>query len=235
MVDIHIHVIPDVDDGAENIEDSLSMLQTAQMQGVTSVIATPHNSAFDYGFEEVRREFARLQSAVQERQIPVRLGLGAEILCFESDMNMIIKLLGNGTYPTMNGTRYVLAEFFPNASKRAFFYCLRRLQQAGYLPIIAHAERYHNFDLESARELHAEGFLIQMNVYSVKQENYDRIRRRARSLLENRLVDFIGSDSHGMGHRPPAYTPGVDYMINHYDRAYLDSILEGNPASFLRA
>jgi hypothetical protein len=99
----------------------------------------------------------------------------------------------------------------------------------------SHAERYHNFDLESARELHGEGFLIQMNVYSVKQENYDRIRKRARSLLENRLVDFIGSDSHGMGHRPPAYTPGVDYMLHHYDRAYLDSILQGNPASLLHA
>lgn len=235
MVDIHIHVIPDVDDGAENLEDSLRMLHTAHTQGVTSVIATPHNSAFDYGMEEVRREFAHLQAAVLDQHLPIRLGLGSEILCFESDMNMIIKLLGNGTYPTMNGTRYVLAEFFPNASKRAFTYCLRRLQQAGYLPIIAHAERYHNFDLETARELHEMGILIQMNVYSVKQENYDRIRKRARSLLENRLVDFIGSDSHGMGHRPPAYTPGIEYMVRHYDRAYMDSILQGNPVSLLHA
>ena len=216
MVDIHIHVIPGIDDGSGSLEESLSMLRIAAAQGVTSVIATPHSSAFDFGYDQVFREHAALLSAVSEQKIPVRIFLGAEILCYESDMDEIIHYLQNGIYPTLNRTRYVLAEFFPNAAKKAIYYCLRRLQEAGFIPVLAHAERYHK-------------------VYSVKQENYDRIKKRARKYLEHRLVDFVGSDAHGMMHRPPSYTPGIEYLYSNYERAYVDMILQDNAATLLKA
>ena len=235
MVDIHIHVIPGIDDGSGSLEESLSMLRIAAAQGVTSVIATPHSSAFDFGYDQVFREHAALQSAVSEQKIPVRIFLGTEILCYESDMDEIIHYLQNGIYPTLNRTRYVLAEFFPNAAKKAIYYCLRRLQEAGFIPVLAHAERYHNLDLKSAIELHSEGVLIQINVYSVKQEDYDRIKKRARKYLEHRLVDFVGSDAHGMMHRPPSYTPGIEYLYSNYERAYVDMILQDNAATLLKA
>ena len=235
MVDIHIHVIPGIDDGSGSLEESLSMLRIAAAQGVTSVIATPHSSAFDFGYDQVFREHVALQSAVSEQKIPVRISLGTEILCYESDMDEIIHYLQNGIYPTLNRTRYVLAEFFPNAAKKAIYYCLRRLQEAGFIPVLAHAERYHNLDLKSAIELHSEGVLIQINVYSVKQEDYDRIKKRARKYLEHRLVDFVGSDAHGMMHRPPSYTPGIEYLYSNYERAYVDMILQDNAATLLKA
>lgn len=234
MIDIHIHVIPDLDDGADTIEESLAMLRLAVRQGVTAVCATPHSSAFDFGYDKAVREFADLQRAVLAQKIPVRILPGCEILCYESDMDEIIRYLQLGIYPTLNNTRYVLAEFFPNASKKAICYCARRLQEAGYIPVIAHAERYHYFDLESACELHREGTLLQMNVYSVKEESYDRIRKRVHRLLEKRLIDFAGSDAHGMRHRPPSYLQGIDYLYNHYDPSYVDSILQDNPASLLK-
>ena len=212
MVDIHIHVIPGIDDGSDNIEESLSMLRIAAAQGVTSVVATPHSSAFDFGYDQVLRAYADLQNAVSEQKIPVRVLLGAEILCYESDMDEVIHYLQMGIYPTLNRTRYV-----------------------GFIPVLAHAERYHNFDLESACELHSEGILIQINVYSVKQENYDRIKKRVRSLLEHHLVDFVGSDAHGMQHRPPSYTPGAEYMYENYDRFYVDRILQDNAVKLLQA
>ena len=235
MVDIHIHVIPGIDDGSDNLEESLSMLRIAAAQGVTSVVATPHSSAFDFGYDQVLREYEALKSAVSEEKIPVRILLGTEILCYESDMDEIIHYLQNGIYPTLNRTRYVLAEFFPNAANKAIYYCLRRLQEAGFIPVLAHAERYHNFDLESAIELHSEGVLIQINVYSVRQENYDRIKKRARKLLEHQLVDFVGSDAHGMQHRPPSYTTGVEYMYMNYERNYVDRILQDNAIKLLQA
>lgn len=235
MIDIHIHVIPDIDDGSQSIEESLDMLRLAAGQGVTSVIATPHSSAFDFGSETVREQYESLLRAVSDENIPVEIFIGAEILCYESDMDEIIRYLQNGIYPTLNGTKYVLAEFFPNASKKAIFYCLHRLQEAGYIPVMAHAERYHNFDLESALTLHAEGVLIQMNVYSVEEESYDRIKNRVRRLLDHKLVDFAGSDAHGMHHRPPAYTAGVNYLYRQYDREYVDKILQYNAAELLHA
>lgn len=235
MVDIHIHVIPDIDDGSDNLEESLNMLRLAAAQGVTSVIATPHSSAFDFGYDKVRKEYAGLLSAVSEERIPVRILLGAEILCYESDMDEIIHYLQMGIYPTLNNTRYVLAEFFPNASKKAIEYCLYRLIEAEYIPVLAHAERYHNFDLESADRLHREGVLIQMNVYSVREESYDRIKKRVRKLLDQQLVDFAGSDAHGMQHRPPSYTPGMEYMYGNYEHTYVDKILQDNAVTLLHA
>ena len=116
MVDIHIHVIPGIDDGSDNIEESLSMLRIAAAQGVTSVVATPHSSAFDFGYDQVLRAYADLQNAVSEQKIPVRVLLGAEILCYESDMDEVIHYLQMGIYPTLNRTRYVLAEFDPHAT-----------------------------------------------------------------------------------------------------------------------
>lgn len=233
MIDIHIHVIPEVDDGADHIEEAMEMIDIAARQGVDAFIATPHSSAFDFEPNNVRRQYNLLRGSAARRKKPVQICMGAEILCFESDMDEILHLLRNGAYPTMNGTRYVLAEFFPNVARKAVIYCLHRLQEAGYIPIIAHAERYQNVDIETARRLHEEGIPIQVNVYSVKKESYARIRDQVRGLLANRLVDFIGSDAHGVKRRPPLYTSGVEYMYRTYDRSYIDSILQGNPQSLL--
>lgn len=235
MVDIHIHVIPDVDDGSDNMEDSLCMVRIAANQGFTSLIATPHSSAYDFGSQKVLEKYNSLRKTLSDQKIAVQVGLGCEILCYESDMDEIIPLLENGTYPTMNGTRYVLAEFFPNASRRAIIYCLGRLQEAGYYPIMAHAERYKYLDIETAKMLHGQGVLIQMNLYSVSEEGYERIRRRVRGLLENRLIDFAGSDGHSMSHRPPSYAKGVEYLYKTYDRAYVDDILQENAVRLLGA
>lgn len=233
MIDIHIHLIPDIDDGADDLKESLSMLRIAASQGVTAMIATPHSSAFDFGFDKVRREYASLLHAVSEQRIPVQIRLGSEILCYESDMDQIIHYLQIGIYPTLNGTRYVLVEFFPNAAQKAIIYCLHRLLEADYIPVLAHAERYHNLDLDSATKLHQEGVLIQTNVYSVEEEDYDRIKKRARRLLEYHLVDFAGSDAHGLTHRPPSYKAGINYMYRTYDRAYVDQILQENASTLL--
>ena len=150
MIDIHIHVIPEVDDGADHIEEAMEMIDIAARQGVDAFIATPHSSAFDFEPNNVRRQYNLLRGSAARRKKPVQICMGAEILCFESDMDEILHLLRNGAYPTMNGTRYVLAEFFSNASRNAIIYCLHRFLEAGYCPIMAHAERYRNLDLQTA-------------------------------------------------------------------------------------
>ena len=233
MIDIHMHVIPGVDDGSGSMEESLTMLRSAAAQGVTAVMATPHSFALYKNSRSVRERFEALCKAVRKEGLPVQLYYGTEIDCWPDEMTKIISLLQDGILPTMNGTEYVLAEFDPNDQAADAMYCLKQLQEGGYRPIVAHAERYHFVNQHIAKEMQDNGFLIQCNVYSFAKEKNTRIRERANMLLQNRLVSLAGSDGHRINHRPPLYTEGIEYLYSTYDKSYADNILERNPRKLL--
>lgn len=229
MIDIHSHIIPGVDDGSRSIEESLRMLRSAVRQGVTSIIATSHSDAFRFNAELVNIKYKLLQEAVKENGIPITLGFGTELYCSVRFIEENLELLKSGTFPTMNGTDYVLAEFSTGVSEEDAVYCLTRLQEGGYRPILAHAERCAFIDEHAAEHLRERGILFQINVYSVKEESDRNIRNRANMLLRKGLADFAGSDAHRMIHRPPAYTEGIKHMYSEYDRDYIDKVLIHNP------
>ena len=233
MIDIHMHVIPGVDDGSGSMEESLTMLRSAAAQGVTTIVATPHSFALYKNSQVVRERFEALRKAVRKECLPVQLYYGTEIDCWPDEMTKIISLLQEGILPTMNGTEYVLAEFDPNDQAADAMYCLKQLQEGGYRPIVAHAERYQFVNQYIAKEMHDNGFLIQCNVYSIAEEKNSRTRELANMLLQNRLVSLTGSDGHRMNHRPPLYAKGIEYLYNTYDKSYADSILEINARKML--
>ena len=102
MIDIHMHVIPGVDDGSRTMEESLDLLRCAQSQGITSVIATSHSAAFDHGrSNRVFAQLKRLQHAAEKEGLAVDLYPGAEILCFRHNVDDAIAKLQRGTYPTL--------------------------------------------------------------------------------------------------------------------------------------
>ena len=234
MIDIHMHVIPGVDDGSRTMEESLDLLRCAQSQGITSVIATSHSAAFDHGrSNRVFAQLKRLQHAAEKEGIAVDLYPGAEILCFRHNVDDAIAKLQRGTYPTLNRTRYMLLEFFPDECEEDACYCIDRILQAGYHPVLAHAERCDFVNEQSVKILRAAGVTVQINVYSVFEEHSAPIRSRAHMLLRNRLVDFTGSDAHRIDHRPPSCVKGIDYLYRTCDRDYVDRILTGNAGRLL--
>ena len=229
MVDIHMHVTPFVDDGSRSIKESLEMLRLAGTQGVTAVIATPHGGAFDSGYSElVRSRFVDLMNAARDEIPSMRLYFGAEIFCSRYMIEKVISKLGRGVYPTMNGTKYVLSEFSTIEDEEDAVYCLQMLQEAGYFPVLAHAERCGFVNERSALRLREMNVLFQINLYSVRQERSDTIRERANLLLRSRFVDVTGTDAHRMDHRPPVFGEGIKYLYENYDRDYIDLILSGN-------
>ena len=229
MIDIHMHVIPVVDDGARSLKESLEMLRIAAAQGITAVVATSHGEAFDRGYSElVRRRFDELVKAAGEEIPSMQLYFGAEIFCSRYIIEKDISKLQRGVYPALNETKYVLSEFSPWEAEEDAVYCLRRLQEAGYYPVMAHAERCDFVNERSARRLREMGILMQINIYSVREERSDRIRERANMLLSSRYVDFTGSDAHRMNHRSPSVSVGIKYLYENYDRDYVDLILSGN-------
>ena len=234
ITDIHTHIIPGVDDGAADIDESIELIRREIDQGVTCIFATSHNSAYDDDPANVTAAYKMLRSKVAELKLPVEIYRGCEILCYPEDMDDIILNLKRGVYPTMNKTRYVLIEFEPYLYPvEDALYCIKRLGGVGYVPITAHAERYDLTTTESAALMKDNGALIQINAYSVESERSDKIKGLANDLLQKGLVDFIGSDCHRLDHRPPVLQSGIEAVRRMCPEDYADAILCGNALRYL--
>lgn len=203
MYDIHMHLLPGVDDGAATPEMSLEMIRRAQAEGIRAIIATPHSGCASQ--TETRIAVSRLKNAMARESVEMPIYLGCEVACSPRYMDSIIARLRFGDFLTLNGTEYVLTEFFPYILPEDAGVCLARLLEAGYRPVIAHAERYSSLAVDEAffDHWHQRGCLIQCNTYSFAQESNPAIVRAARGLLEHGLVDFLGTDAHRSNHRPP--------------------------------
>lgn len=228
IVDIHMHVVPGYDDGSESIEESLEMLRLAEAQGVTDVFCTSHNGYSNEDGEQYRDSFARLEKAVKEKNINIRLHKGCEIRCAAEYMDDIIYGLNNGVFSTLGNSKYVLTELYPDAKPSEALTIIKVLTEHGYKPIIAHMERNYNITSLMVRLLIQSGALIQVNAYSFADEADDGIRERAQELLRNKYVHFIGSDAHRMDCRPPRIASGVQYILENSDAEYATQIVNGN-------
>lgn len=236
ITDIHMHIIPGVDDGSSSMEESLKEIRMSAVQGVGAIFATPHSWAIEDDPKKMLKRFQMLKDEVRLKQIPVRLYLGCEVLCYPYDIEETIGMLLNGTFPTMGDTRYVLTEFDPHSHKAdGAFYCIDRLLEADYIPIIAHAERYGFMSVEAAGKMKAQGACIQINAYSVVNDPKERTRNLANAFLKERLADFVGTDAHSLSHRPPVLKEGIREIVNRYTLEYAEKILIYNPKELLMA
>ncbi len=234
MTDVHMHIIPGIDDGSGSMEESLEEIRMAAAQGVSLIFATPHSWAIENGHPKMRERFHALQEAVREEQIPVTLALGCEVLCDSDEVEDRIRRVKEGTFPTMGGTKYVLLEFYAHGGSIIdALYCIDQFISAGYTPIIAHAERYDFTTVENVREMKAHGAKIQINAYSVVNESKDSTRRLANALLDEQLVDLVGSDSHRLNHRPPVLKEGITAIRKRFTAEYAEKILSGNAEEWL--
>jgi len=228
IVDLHMHIVPSIDDGSRSTNESLKMLKLATNQGVTDVFCTSHNG---YCIEDGKRyltSFLRLQEAVIEEKINVRLHKGCEILCACNYIDDIIYGLDIGAFSTLGNSKYVLIELYPDAKPSEALTIVKTLTANGYKPIIAHMERNYNITSLMVRLMIQSGALIQVNTFSFADELDEEIRKRARELLRNKYVHFIGSDAHRMDHRPPNIASGIKYITENADSEYASQILSTN-------
>ena len=165
IYDIHCHIVPGVDDGAENLKMSVRMLQKEYDDGVRGIIATPHfrYDMFEPSMELVKKQFLRLRKAAREiGDEGIEMYLGCEL---HSSMDMA-DCLKRGERLTMAGSRYVLAEFRTSDEKSYIRERIQALIRNGYYPIVAHVERYRSVvksGIDFIDELRDMGAYIQMN------------------------------------------------------------------------
>jgi ADP-ribosylglycohydrolase/tyrosine-protein phosphatase YwqE len=233
VCDIHMHSIPGVDDGSETMDMTLTMLRSAYIQGVRTVFCTSHGGIyFDRQHsDDVWKGFEELEARCAEEIPDMNLYLGAEVRMLPQHIDEIIDALNAGTMPTMADTEYVLAEYVNQGMTFSQMQMtLERLKKGGYIPIIAHMERYYDLvpDIAAAKKLHDDGCYIQINADSFTDGETEKIRNWTKELLDAGIVDFIGSDAHRTYQRPPNIRRGVQILYEHYDKDYVDRIVYRN-------
>lgn len=234
MVDIHCHILPELDDGASSMGEALEMARMAYRSGVKDVIATSHFTGLvaEVGRMELMRDkYELLVQKLKEEDIPLKLHLGAEILCTPETP----ELARMGELPTLVGTNYVLAEFFFDESFDYMDTVLADIAQCGYRPIVAHPERYEAVqrDPRLLSRWARMGYVLQLNKGSVLGALGSRAQDTANELLALGLAHLFASDAHSYHRRTPHMSQLRHWVAEHCDRDYAQILLERNPRRVL--
>lgn len=206
--DLHTHILPAVDDGAADMEETIRMLKKAYDEGVRTMFATPHYIPGGRG--PSAEEILAVHGQVCEKACfpGLRILPGNEIYC----RGNVIGDLKAGKALTLAGTDYVLTEFSVRSEYKDIFQWVRSLTEAGYRPVIAHAERYGCLarDAGLTSELIDAGAYIQINTESLEGKFWDARAAWCRKLLLRGSVHFLGSDCHHADFRAPRMRSVLD-------------------------
>ncbi len=233
MADLHTHMIHGVDDGAPDLGSALLALKRLYDDGVSAVVATPHlNASRLRGNRRVRADEAWPElSAAAAEQIPeLELHRGYEILLDTPDFDLGDEGL------RLAGSRFVLVEFHAFTIPQNSAEALARIRARGYVPILAHPERYWGYDqaLNPVPEWRDAGTLMQINGGSLLGESGEGIRARAHQMLKNGWVDVIASDNHARPERNLSLRQVWDYLAGRGLREPARLLLAENPHRILK-
>ena len=197
MRDMHCHILPGVDDGARNLQESLAMLEAAKAAGVTSIVCTPHCRDPYFDFDAMWDAFRLLKA--HANGFPMRMG-------FEVNHAKLMEL-GLDWVPRLafDGTNEFLLELSTHAKEhhfREYEGTIYQLQAMGYEVIIAHPERYEAVqrDVEVARNLVRMGCKLQASADFVAGGRLGAEKKPAKRLFEENLYTYIASDAHKVEH-----------------------------------
>ncbi|MHC1719608.1 MAG: tyrosine-protein phosphatase [Clostridiaceae bacterium] len=196
MVDIHSHIIPGIDDGSEDMENTISMLETAERSDTEAIIATPHyfRGRFETPFGKVVELVEDLRAEAAARGISIDIYPGQEVLLHRD----VVELYRKGIVRGLNNTRYILVETDMGSYSESYLDTLYELKVMGAVPIIAHPERY-GYILEDVNRINPfidEGCLFQINSSSITGVFGKTVQKTANILIEQGICHFIASDAH---------------------------------------
>lgn len=233
MIDIHCHILPGVDDGASNEAETKQMLLIAYSEGIRCIIATPHYHGGMEVEEWDKRRAAMIVTSELASEIASDFHIipGSEIYYSQE----AVEALKSGKVWTMSGSKYVLVEFPVYAEFTYIRRAVQILQYEGYLPILAHIERYPALmSLERIDELVNAGAYIQVNAGSVIGKEGRKVKRYIQQLLKRRYIHFIGTDAHGGTYRRPLMKKCAEYIQKKTDAAYCSKVCMKNAGKIIR-
>lgn len=234
MIDIHSHILPMIDDGASSVEMALEMLKKAYDDGTDAIILTPHFAKV-YGFDnpnkKIKELYEDLKYIVKCERIPIDIYLGCEYL-FESKERFKEDL---EDITLMNHTKYLLMEFFFDVEGNTILEAVNTVLDAGYIPILAHPERYDSVqsDLDIVLEAKKKGALLQMNKGSVLGRYGNTVKETSYDLLNEHAYSFVGSDAHHPRYRSSLMYEAYEKIRELYGKTYTKQIFVDNAKNLL--
>ena len=240
MIDIHSHIVFDVDDGPKTIEDSRALLEESYRQGVRTIISTSHRrkGMFETPEAKIEENFKQVQELAKEIADDLTILYGAEIY-YTSD---ILDKLEQGKIPRLADSQYALIEFSMITPYKEIHTALSNVLRLGVTPVVAHIERYHCLenDEKKVRDLINMGCYTQINSSSVLKpklfgDTYKYMKKRAQFFLEKDLVHFVASDMHNLDPRPPYMQEAYQIISKKYGESHAEQLFRKNQELLLRS
>ncbi len=229
MIDLHSHLLPDVDDGVETFDESLEILRELSNHGISTVFLTPHylpETIYNSPRSDNLKLLQELQKLTREDGIAIDLHLGNEIYITPE----ISKLLKNKTLSPLADSKYLLIELPMSGVFDGYEDIFFNLQTEGYQIVLAHPERYLSTqkDFSILERLHSQGILFQCNLGSIIGQYGHRAAKTLKKLAKKDYIFAFGTDTHHLrdfGEIDDA----IYYLTRIYGEAKLATLLEDNP------
>lgn len=234
MIDLHVHLLPGIDDGPASLEEAVRMCRLAAEDGCTTLVATPHqrhDAWWNGDVSELEGLRARLQDALGGEP---RVLLGAEVRVGAGLLEDLERGREGGVLP-LAGSRYLLLEFsrvVPDPDPAGL---VHELTVAGWRPVLAHLEeiRWLAADLDRVEALVAKGATVQVTGASLLGHRGRHVQDRARRLLDAGLVHFLASDAHDPDHRPPGLSQAKAAVARRYGDEVAELLTQTNPRAVI--
>jgi len=223
MIDLHCHILPNVDDGPQSVEESLAMARLAVKDGIREIVATPHslNGIYSNSTQDIISGVAAFNEILSANGIDLKVQSGADLhLC----QNMMQRIQNGEACTINNAGKFILLELpsqmVPNGVKDEIF----ALKLNGVTPIITHPERNAiiQHDPNVLYELIQMGALAQVTAMSVTGDFGEFIANVSEILVRDRLIHMIATDAHSSVDRPPVLSDAVEQvgeLLKDYDEA----------------
>lgn len=233
FVDMHIHLLFGVDDGAKDEQEMTAILDAAYRSGTRVLCCTPHFHPGYFGdnYDRAGAAFESLSDYAKRTYPDMTLYLGNELRYGPE----CVSWLRQGACRTINGTRYVLVDFSEAASEKLIANGLSAMLNAGYIPVLAHVERYCSLHgrFPMIREFRQNGVVMQADTQSLFCGFGLRVQHQCRKLLALGLIDIFSSDAHGRTSRPPEMLACSDYIRKKYGADYATELCCNNAVRLL--
>jgi protein-tyrosine phosphatase len=231
MIEIHSHILPGVDDGAKDLEESMAMIDMYVAEGVTDIIATPHYiSKSEFDNSKVLEAYETLSKAIVAKGYKINLYLGNECYLDEG----LVEQTDDDWY-SLNHSRYVLVEFYYRMPISQILNLIYSLKLKEYVPIIAHAERLIQQvnPYEVITELVNNGCYIQINTSALTSKHKRQETKLVHKMFKYELVHFVASDAHNSRLRLPRLKMAYNIVRKKYGQLIADNVFIYNPQQII--